>query len=442
MRKYKSTEDFYNFLISSYSACLQEERQLLKQEQLQEEEKFQKKINLANNLFLSFKKFWEHKKQLKKELGITSDIDFNIFSSIAEYYWYENLHSDILKNILDPTTPVIGNPNFLKCFLDLIGVDTKRFDYKNAFVERETERIDLLIYDNDSAIIIENKINYAEDQPDQLPRYYEIITDSNGRYQKEVVKIVYLTLSNQKQPSFDYSKKYRKYIPEIQKLLIHVCAVNKANNKYDASWTLSNKNSFLRDLINIAKKDKLKKKQNDDSVCIVYLQQYEQLLNSLGEDEIMSDVKEKIAKLMFETEDSSAMMKDIVNIYNDRYVYLGKVCLNELLEDKKLKLEKIQDGIIGKRISNKEYIYFAVEAINSNKEFSYGFYNKDDDWKLREQKIFENKMNTPDVVKTSQWVYKYLSYKELLEEPKLEKLTVTKMKKYILKFIEELSSKM
>ena len=81
----------------------------------------------------------------------------NIFTSIAEHYWYENLHSDILKNILDPFTSVIGNPKFLECFFKFIGVNPKTFNYQNAVIEREAEKIDLLIYDEKSAIIIENK---------------------------------------------------------------------------------------------------------------------------------------------------------------------------------------------------------------------------------------------------------------------------------------------
>lgn len=118
-------------------------------------------------------------KKLRVELGISFDNNFNIFTSIAEYYWYENLHSDILKNILDPFTPVIGNPEFLKCFLELIEIDPKTFNYQSASVKREAEKIDLLIYDEKSAIIIENKINFACDQPNQLPRYYEKIDNKD-----------------------------------------------------------------------------------------------------------------------------------------------------------------------------------------------------------------------------------------------------------------------
>ena len=137
------------------------------------------KISKKSALFSVLFKIMGREKKLRVELGISFDNNFNIFTSIAEYYWYENLHSDILKNILDPFTPVIGNPEFLKCFLELIEIDPKTFNYQSASVKREAEKIDLLIYDEKSAIIIENKINFACDQPNQLPRYYEKINNKD-----------------------------------------------------------------------------------------------------------------------------------------------------------------------------------------------------------------------------------------------------------------------
>lgn len=150
MSKDNATVSFYNSLIKSYKIYSQEEKK-------SEDMKLSRKMNYICKFFLSFSRFWEEKKTLRKELGIFSDGNFNIFTSIAEHYWYENLHSDILKNILDPFTSVIGNSDFLKCFLELIDVNPNTFNYQNASVERESERIDLLIYDEKSAIIIETK---------------------------------------------------------------------------------------------------------------------------------------------------------------------------------------------------------------------------------------------------------------------------------------------
>lgn len=426
MSKDNASVSFYNSLIKSYKIYSQEEKK-------SEDMKLSRKMNSICKFFLSFSRFWEEKKTLRKELGMFYDGNFNIFTSIAEHYWYKNLHSDILKNILDPFTSVIGNSDFLKCFLELIDVNPNTFNYQNASVERESERIDLLIYDEKRAIIIENKINFACDQLNQLPRYYEKVTDPNGEYQKKVIKIVYITLTNKKNPSFEYSDEYKCYTSIIKELLIHVSAVNLPTNEFSSTWTLSNKNSFLDKLIEIAKD-----KKNENDICIVYLQQYKQLLNYLGEYEIMSDTNEKIVKLMFETEDSSEMTHDIVDIYNNKYEFLGNVCIKEII-DEDSNYEKIDDGIIGKKVSENVYAYFSVEAENSNKIYSYGFYNKNNDWTTKDNSTFEKKMKTSGIECNSQWVYKYLNYKSLENEKKLNKLTIEKMKMYIKGLIENIS---
>ena len=424
MKKNNKTKQFYETLISSYKNLTQEEEDF-------NANKMSENIKEICSLFCSFSKLWEEKKKLRVELGISFDNNFNIFTSIAEYYWYENLHSDILKNILDPFTPVIGNPEFLKCFLKLIGIDPKTFNYQSASVEREAEKIDLLIYDEKSAIIIENKINFACDQPNQLPRYYEKITNPNGIYKKKVIKIVYITLSNKKDPTFDYSEEYRCYEQNIKNCLLHVAAVNKPTNPFAANFMLSNKKGFLSKLIEI--ENESEKNENEKNTSIVYLQQYEQLLNYLGEQEIMNEINEQIAELMFNTEDSSNMTKEIIDIYNNKYLYLGNICLKKILKENQKKYIRINDNehFIGKKINDKEYAYFAVENESNNKIYSYGFYNPNNDWSKKEQKTFISKMNTDNVVSNSEWVYKYLSFKELETEEKLSGITIEKLTKYI-----------
>lgn len=428
MNQCKSVVDFYKKLASAYLISSQEEKSF-------EENKMKKDLETFSNLFSSLSELEVYKKHLRTELGIVSDNSFNIFTSIAEYYWYENLHSDILKNILDPYTPGMGNSQFLRCFLELIGINPESFNYKNASLERESERVDLLIYDENSAIIIENKINNACDQENQLPRYYKKITDPNGEYQKEVIKIVYLTLTNKKNPTFDYTGEYKKYKNDIEKRLVHVSAVNLPQNKFAAKRTLAANNGFLEQLLKIAKEES---KKSDDYVTMVYLQHYSQLLNYLGENEIMSETNEKIAKLMFETEDSSEMAKDIVDIYNNKYVYLGTACIKDIIDENSC-YEKINDGIIGKKLSDGTYSYFAVEADTSNRVFSYGFYNPNGDWTVKKQESLAKKIKSTDAQQGNEWVFKYLSFNNLETEKKLQKLTVSKMKAFIIGLIDSLA---
>lgn len=132
-----------------------------------------------------------------------SDPGFNVFTISSDLYYRENFHSDIIQAFLDPNAKHNEGSKYLDLFIKLLNkLDTKTIidldDFNNTHVEREKSHIDLLITDDVSkkAIILENKINNAEDQPRQLPRYYDKISGKGY----EVVIIVYLTLQEGKEP--------------------------------------------------------------------------------------------------------------------------------------------------------------------------------------------------------------------------------------------------
>ena len=98
---------------------------------------------------------------------------FNIFTAIAEKYKYENLHSDLLKVILGNEKNEIGKPEAFNLFLKCIGIsedDIEKYfgNYDSLIFKREyitlTNNnedkgfIDLLIYNEEACIIIENKV--------------------------------------------------------------------------------------------------------------------------------------------------------------------------------------------------------------------------------------------------------------------------------------------
>ena len=126
---------------------------------------------------------------------------FNIFELISDIYYRENFHSDIIAQLL-------RNEIILKNFLDFIGVDKSK--YENYEVEREESKIDILIKTEKNCVIVENKLNWAKDMPEQLFRYYGICKDNYGL---EVDKIVYLSPNSWKQPE-------EQSIKEIPKELI------------------------------------------------------------------------------------------------------------------------------------------------------------------------------------------------------------------------------
>ena len=122
---------------------------------------------------------------------------FNMFR-ICGVNHYENTHSAILTEFLNPKGTHGLKSKLLECFIKTLGENftINGFNCENAriYTEYSTSegRIDILIEDEKrkKAIIIENKI-YANDQLDQLKRYDRY---AEKTYQKENYQILYLTL--------------------------------------------------------------------------------------------------------------------------------------------------------------------------------------------------------------------------------------------------------
>ena len=119
---------------------------------------------------------------------------FNMFR-ICGVNHYENTHSAIIAEFINPHGTHGLKSRLLECFIETLGdyFTVKSFNFEKARVhtEHSTEegRIDILIEDNQNkAIIIENKI-YANDQHEQLKRYNRYAQTYKNGYQ-----IFYLTL--------------------------------------------------------------------------------------------------------------------------------------------------------------------------------------------------------------------------------------------------------
>ena len=124
---------------------------------------------------------------------------FNMFK-ICGVNHYENTHSAIIAEFLNPHGTHGLKSKLLECFIEMLGDKFNIKDFNSSRASVETEhytgdgRIDILIEDNQhKAIIIENKI-YAPDQSEQLKRY-----DTYAQQQyKNDYQILYLTLDGQK----------------------------------------------------------------------------------------------------------------------------------------------------------------------------------------------------------------------------------------------------
>ena len=116
---------------------------------------------------------------------------FNMFQ-ICGVNHYENTHSKILAELLNPQGSHSMKDGFLKAFLEIVIKDDFKISTAKCRIHTElsTEegRMDIFITDNTNIICIENKI-YAGDQYQQLKRYAKSLTKSSTQW-----KIFYLTL--------------------------------------------------------------------------------------------------------------------------------------------------------------------------------------------------------------------------------------------------------
>ncbi|KJS34182.1 PDDEXK-like family protein [Stutzerimonas kunmingensis] len=101
--------------------------------------------------------------------------DYSLIASMLKPSNEVTLHSRFLCSMLDPNGLHYQGGAFLELFLKALperiwGCNGGRLDPERAKVLREKGSIDILIYDGERALIIENKIN-APDQPYQISRY-------------------------------------------------------------------------------------------------------------------------------------------------------------------------------------------------------------------------------------------------------------------------------
>lgn len=119
----------------------------------------------------------------------------NVISAAARGRLKETAHSIILHDLLH-------HPIILSSFLeDIIGIDRETFSVSNIEYP-DKDRIDLSLRTKDKFLIIENKVNSAEEQRGQLYRY---CAKAEETHRKEDVIILYLNPSTYDAPSL-YSR--------------------------------------------------------------------------------------------------------------------------------------------------------------------------------------------------------------------------------------------
>ena len=256
---------------------------------------------------------------------------FNIFELISDIYYKENFHSDIIAQLL-------RNEIILKNFLDFIGVDKSK--YENCEVEREESKIDILIKTEKNCIIVENKLNWAKDMPEQLFRYYN---ECKNNKKLEVDKIVYLSPNSWKQPE-------EQSIKEIPKELIKtIIGYDGENNDF---YTMVLQKS-LEEMNNKEPKE-----------WRLLLEHYLKILRKTGVTKMDTLTKTFYEKIKEEPQEYEKI-KLIVNMYNN----LTTTRANSL----------ISKFINGKIWGNPPFVYFDFYIKDKRKNYAINiFVNKYD----------------------------------------------------------------
>lgn len=308
-------------------------------------------INASNqNRILDFLKSEDFKKTYDTYLTLKndSDISFNIFSMISDYYHKENMHTDILKKFLDPNAGHEEGNKFLYLFIDMINelaqqglqkIYINKKLYKNAKVEsqdpinnddtKEKGYIDILVCDerNKHCIIIENKINNAPDTINQIPKYYKYLKNKKGY---DVDAIVYLPLCDYKTPNEESWEEDLKLKREVKQKLIILKAYNPREINFIDSWVIpcSAKSNNIH--------------------CISILKQYSKLIKHLKR-ETMSD---ELLNVLIEQKIDPCTLKEMIDgipkaMINKLKDNLSNVNIDKIYQDEDHKIYfKYGDDVI------------------------------------------------------------------------------------------------
>ncbi|HZQ47967.1 MAG TPA: PD-(D/E)XK nuclease family protein [Verrucomicrobiae bacterium] len=213
-----------------------------------------------------------------------TEIGFNLFELVSDHYYRETFHSDILHAFLDPSGKHQGREEYVRRFLQFLrskhGAKINLSHYANVQVEKEKGKIDILIKDETSmrAVILENKINGAPDQPRQIPGYLRHVRTIG--YACDA--IIYLRLNGNTGPDqMGWTDDDRKQVAD---LLLIVSAYDGTENDLLNGWVLKCDDAS----------------RNRDAQFI--LRQYGNIIRKLGENVMNKPIMEKFLKIMVEGE--------------------------------------------------------------------------------------------------------------------------------------------
>lgn len=299
------------------------------------------RINLVSKLVNGLTDLSLERERVRREHAVDHDFGFNFFTSISDFHRRETLHSDVLALILNPSTDVLGDAARVclrRFFRAVEAASAGRVRIVidpggPVFVQKEvgnvtTGRIDVLIHDGSHAVIVENKMNNAVDQPDQLARYLRYCkTLPDGAL--VVDAIVYLPRV-MKAPSYQYSAAYRDLADEVRKLTVVLPAVGRrTTGKTPAQTDLAH--DVLAESVTFLENP-------HKSTASVYMEQYTALVKHIGGNAVSEEIDKSILRELLATEESIRATKTITEIWQKRKELVHQILFDELVLKDEIKV--------------------------------------------------------------------------------------------------------
>lgn len=139
--------------------------------------------------------------------------DYNPLKAVQNPYNEVNMHSGFIYSLLDTNGEHYQDDLFLSLFLEVLGLKEWFGSTTNAQVRKESNYIDLYIFNDTKHIIIENKIN-AGDQPNQIATFIETIYNNGVEY--ENIFVIFLTLHDREPNQSSRTSKDNNLLWEIK----------------------------------------------------------------------------------------------------------------------------------------------------------------------------------------------------------------------------------
>lgn len=300
---------------------------------------------------------------------------FSFFEVISDHYYRETFHSDVLFALLNPLTPEIGaitKGTFLKRFLELIDVPfNPQADYcvteeDPEDVEESKGRVDISIVGNGYSILIENKINYAAWQKNQLARYIESERNRNPENSIHIVCLTLVPNPAQEPEIHKYSKKYSGIVGEIDRKAIPLKMLAASDtNEAGEKWLHKSLINLLDESMEYISDNA--STRSAERTAFAFMEQYRNLLERLGGEKMEYDRKIEILEYLGNNAEESKLLSEILDDKDRLFAkYFTERYLAENPESrmKKETVAGYDDVYILKEFKNyKVYLWFSDRMI-------------------------------------------------------------------------------